>query len=245
MPSSFSISPIVEADIPEICAVGGAAFEKDRHTLLKAAHPTQPYDHAGGMAEGIKYQLGIPKERILMNKAVDDKTGQIIGLGVWGLRLNPPPPQPSAAKMPSNSAGPNFIKTDNPDLDGIARLRELTDSHFSDFQERIMPDGVRCLYVVGMNVHPDHQGRGVGSALMKLGTDRADKEGVFCWVHSSEDGAEFYRKCGFEVDDTLEVDLDHWAALMEPKIEPPAGDDKWGTYTFNYMIRQPKTGKDV
>lgn len=137
------------------------------------------------------------------------------------------------------------VKTDSPDLDGIARLEEHTSSHFSDFQNRVMPNGVRCMYVVGMNVHPDHQGRGVGTALMKLGTDLADKEDVFCWVHSSEDGAEFYRKHGFEIDDTLDIDLDHWAGQMDPKLEPPAGDQKWGTYTFRYMIRQPKAAKVV
>ena len=240
MPSSFSLSPIVEADIPEICAVSGAAFERDRHTMLKAAHPTDPYDHAGGMGEGVKYWLSLPKERILHMKAVDDESGRVIAFGVWGLRLSPPQPQSNPVKKPSNTAGQDYIKVDDPSLDGIARLKELTNSHFSDFQSRIMPDGVRCLYVVTMGVHPDHHGRGVGTALMKLGLDRADEEGVFCWVHSSDDGADFYRKCGFEVDDTLEVDLDHWAGLMNPPIEPPAGDEKWGMYTFRYMTRQPK-----
>lgn len=135
------------------------------------------------------------------------------------------------------------VKTDAPDLDGIARLGEHTSAHFADFQNRVMPDGVRCMYVMSVNIHPDHQGRGVGKALLNLATDRADQEDVFLWVHSSEDGAEFYRKCGFEVDDTLELDLDHWANLMDPAIPPPAGDEQWGTYTFRYMIRQPNRAK--
>lgn len=244
MPSpSFSISPIVEADIPGICALSGAAFEKDRHTLLKAAHPTRPYDHAGGMGGAVKYWLDIPKEKIMHMKAVDDETGEVIAFGVFGLRLSPPQPQPSSVKKPSNSVGQDYVKTDSPDLDGIARLEEHTSSHFADFQNRMMPDGVRCMYIMSMSVHPEHQGRGVGSALMKLGTDRADEEGVFCWVHSSEDGADFYRKCGFETDDTLEIDLDYWADQMDPKLVPPAGDEKWGTYIFRYMIRQPKPVK--
>lgn len=111
MSSSFSISPIVEADIPGICAVSGAAFEKDRHTLLKAAHPTRPYDHAGGMGEGVKYWLSLPKERILPMKAVDDETGEVIALGVFGLRLNPPQPQPSSVKKPSNSVGQDYVRS--------------------------------------------------------------------------------------------------------------------------------------
>lgn len=241
MPSSFSLSPMVEADMPGICAVSGAAFEKDRHTMLRAAHPTQPYHHAGGMGEAVKYWLSLPKERILPMKAVDHDTGQVIAFGVWGLRLKPPQPQPGTTTRPTQSVGQqHYTITSNPNLDGLAQLRELTDSHFSEFQNSIMPHGVRCLYVVAINVHPDHQGRGVGSALMKLGTHLADQERVFAWVHSSDEGVEFYRRCGFDIDDTLEIDFDHWAGLMSPKIKPPAGDEKWGTYTFRYMIRQSK-----
>lgn len=111
MPSSFSISPIVEADIPGLCAVSGASFEKDRHTLLKAAHPTRPYDHAGGMGEGVKYWLSVPKERIMPMKAVDDETGQLIAFGVWGLRLNPPQPQSNSIKKPSNAVGQDYVRS--------------------------------------------------------------------------------------------------------------------------------------
>lgn len=111
MPASFSISPIVEDDIPGICAVSGAAFANDRHTLLKAAHPTRPYDHAGGMGEGVKYWLSLPKENILPMKAVDDATGRVIAFGVWGLRLNPPQPQPSSVKKPSSSVGQDYVRS--------------------------------------------------------------------------------------------------------------------------------------
>lgn len=110
MPSTFSISPIVEDDIPGICALSGAAFESDRHTMLKASHPTRPYDHAGGMGDGVKYWLSLPKERIRPMKAVDDKTGQVIGIGVFGMRLNPSPPsQPSKVQRPSNAVGQDYV----------------------------------------------------------------------------------------------------------------------------------------
>lgn len=110
MSSPFSISPIVEDDIPGICVLSGSAFEADRHTMLKASHPTQPYDHAGGMGDGVKYWLSLPKERIMTLKAVDDQTGQVIGIGVFGMRLDPPPPsQPGNVKPPSNSVGKDYV----------------------------------------------------------------------------------------------------------------------------------------
>lgn len=78
--------------------------------MLKASHPTRPYDHAGGMGDGVKYWLSLPKERIMTLKAVNDQTGQVIGIGVFGMRLNPPAPsQPGNVKPPSNSVGKDYV----------------------------------------------------------------------------------------------------------------------------------------
>ncbi|KAF3766931.1 acyl-CoA N-acyltransferase [Cryphonectria parasitica EP155] len=258
--ASFSLKPITEDDIPALTKMESLTFESDRHTLLKAAHPTRPYDHAAGVPDMIKYRLSLPANKVELIKAVDDETGEILGHVCWGLRLSVPQPQPqppepssteqaeqgkakNSSKLPARVVPQDYEKTNAPDLDSIAQLEELTSSHFADFMKRVMPDGTRCMYVVGLSVHPAHQLRGVGTALMRRGTDRADAEGVFCWVHSSEAAAGMYRKCGFEVDDTLEIDLDHWAAPLD--IKPPAGDEKWGTYTFKYMIRQPRAVKDA
>lgn len=112
MSSPFSISPIVEDDIPGICALSGVAFETDRHTMLKAAHPTRPYDHAGGTGDAVKYWLSLPEGRLIALKAVDDKTGQVIAMGVYGMRLKPPPPQSSHTgdvEKPSNSVGKDYV----------------------------------------------------------------------------------------------------------------------------------------
>lgn len=248
--SSFSLKPATLADVPALAEIGGLGFETDRHTLLKAAHPTRPYHHAAGMSGAFEYWLGLPKDRIEITKAVDDETGQILGFVCWGFRLHPQPQQPTAAdsakeeadanaKRPSSAVAPEDSENAvPPDLDAIAQLEKLTSSHLAEYQATVMPLGTRAMYTVSISVHPAHHGRGVGTALIKHGTDRADREGVFCWVHSSEAGAAMFRKCGFDVDDTLEIDLDHWANQMN--IKPPSGDDEWGTYTFRYMIRQPR-----
>lgn len=246
--SSFSLKPVTVADVPALAEISGLGFETDRHTLLKAAHPTRPYDHAAGMPGAFEYWLGLPKDKIEITKAVDDETGQILGFVCWGFRLHPQPPQPTAeesameqdiAKGPSTAVPEDDEKAVSPDLDAIAQLEELTSSHLANYQQRIMSPATRAMYITSVSVHPAHHGRGVGTALIKHGTDRADREGVFCWVHSSEAGTAMFHKCGFEVDETLDIDLDHWANQMD--IKPPLGDDKWGMYTFRYMIRQPRT----
>lgn len=239
---SFSLAPVVSGDIPSLTEISGLGFENDRHTLLKAAHPTKPYDHAGGMSEAFEYWSSIPPGKVEVTKALDNKTGDIMGWVCWGMKLNiPAAPEPTEdeVKQPANSVSNEYVKTASPDLDALGQLAELTDLHLADFQDRVMPEGTRCMYVVSITVHPKYQGRGIGKALMRQGTQRADAEGVFCWVHSSEAAASLYRKCGFEIVDTLDIDLDEWASKMD--IKPPAGDDKWGKYTFRYMIRQPKS----
>lgn len=247
MPSTtpfLSLSPVVPDDIPALTEISGLGFENDRHTLLKAAHPTRPYEHASGMPEAFKYWLNLPPDKVEVTKAVDNETGEIMGFVCWATRLAKTVEKPAKITdgdntRPANSVSADHAKMDSPDLDALGQLAELTDSHLAEFQARVMPEGTRCMYVVGITIHPKFQGRGVGEALMRQGTQRADAEGVFCWVHSSEHGAGLYRKCGFEIDDTLEINLDEWASKMD--IKPPAGDDKWGKYTFRYMIRQPKS----
>ncbi|KAK2614625.1 hypothetical protein N8I77_001434 [Diaporthe amygdali] len=252
--SSFSLKPVVPSDFPAMAKMCGLAFEHDRHTMLKAAHPTNPYDHAAGMTGAFEYWLSRPAGKLELTKAVDDATGEILGFVCWGMSLDPntkqtksedgPPAEEGdkgaevSVEQPNNASSTDDVASQGTSPDPLEQLEEMTSSHLAAFQERVMPDGVRCMYVITITVHPNHQRRGIGPALIKQGTDRADAEGVFCWVHSSEAGVHTYQKCGFEEDDTLQIDLDDWARKLE--IKPPAGDDRWGIYTFKYMIRQPK-----
>ncbi|KAI3395627.1 hypothetical protein diail_1065 [Diaporthe ilicicola] len=257
--SSFTLKPVLPSDFPAMAEMCGLAFEHDRHTMLKAAHPTNPYNHAAGMTGAFEYWLSRPAGSLELTKAVDDATGEILGFVCWGLRLEKADLNTDTEQLPDDAAPtaeegdkdvqPSGEKPDanksadetqhqEPSLDPLEQLEEITSSHLAAFQERVMPKGTRAMYVITLTVHPRSQGRGVGPALIRQGTNRADAEGVFCWVHSSEAGWHTYQKCGFEEVDTLEIDMDDWARKLD--IKPPAGEDKWGTYKFRYLIRQPK-----
>lgn len=66
---------------------------------------------------------------------------------------------------------------------------------------RILEDGIMCMFY-DICVHPDHQGKNIGTLLMNHLIDKInDKEyisiGLFVWEGNST-ASEFYKKRGFE-----------------------------------------------
>ena len=61
-------------------------------------------------------------------------------------------------------------------------------------------------YVRDIGVHPDTQGRGLGSALMRPTLDRCDKEGLSAYIEASnERSAALYERLGFQHIEELRV----------------------------------------
>ena len=57
-------------------------------------------------------------------------------------------------------------------------------------------------YLVVLGVHPDAQGRGLGTAVMEPSLARADEQGLPCHLETSDPAnAAFYERFGFEVVD--------------------------------------------
>ena len=61
-------------------------------------------------------------------------------------------------------------------------------------------------YLAILGTHPDHQGRGLGTAVVTPGLAAADAAGVGCYLESSKEAnVPYYRRLGFEVTDTYEI----------------------------------------
>jgi ribosomal protein S18 acetylase RimI-like enzyme len=80
-----------------------------------------------------------------------------------------------------------------------ARARFFGMMRFIDASHKqLMPGRHWYLWVLG--VAPEAQGRGIGCALLRPILDRADAEGVPCYLETdTEPNVAFYRKSGFEV----------------------------------------------
>jgi len=132
------------------------------------------------------------------------------------------PPVPLAEFMPVLSGGPVFVACDEGDRPiGFAAAFDLID----------------CLYLRELSVHPDHQGKGVGSALLEAYIRRARSNGAACCALSTfrsvAFNAPFYRRRGF-----VELPLDQAPQQLRDRFhdEAPEGLDPASRIL---MVRRP------
>jgi ribosomal protein S18 acetylase RimI-like enzyme len=79
-------------------------------------------------------------------------------------------------------------------------------------------------YVPAIGVAPEHQGRGLGSALMRAGIARADRDGRPIYLETETEGnVGYYEHLGFDVIEQMvaaEIDLPFWLMLRRPAPTP-------------------------
>lgn len=61
---------------------------------------------------------------------------------------------------------------------------------------RVLADGLDCAYIADVAVHPDHQGRGLGTEIIRRLAERASgHKKIILYARAGTEG--FYRKLGF------------------------------------------------
>lgn len=243
---TFAVRAVQPEDAEAIGQISADAFLEDRQTQMKALGQN-PYDMRAEALRSLPDLLRNP--RAFSVKAVDETTGEIMGFCHWGFRGfasedlpkldGKPAPLPDKA-TPTNNNSQNKEESANeeqktepePQNDPIKKLEALTSADMNSWMEEVMPEGTKCMYVVGLSTAPKYQGRGVGKELLRWGTRICDARSVFAWVHSSDPGWKMYQKCGFRTIRKLDVDLDEYAPMPPPN---EGKDAKWGHYVFHAM----------
>jgi ribosomal protein S18 acetylase RimI-like enzyme len=76
-------------------------------------------------------------------------------------------------------------------------------------------------YLVAIGVDPDHQGRGIGSSLLRATLSRVDAEGASAYLEASTEGnSRLYGRHGFKVLETLKLGSDGppmWLMWRDPQ----------------------------
>ncbi|EEP77544.1 predicted protein [Uncinocarpus reesii 1704] len=124
--------------------------------------------------------------------AVDDETGEIVAVAKWNVFLDR-----AALEMWKRGA-----RTDRDmeiprgvDEEGYrfakGRMYEAKKKWFGE-------EGREHCFLAVLCTHPDHQGRGAGTLLLKYGLEIADKHGVESFLEASAKGLPLYERYGFE-----------------------------------------------
>jgi len=242
---SFSFVLANQEDVPSMGKLFGLAFASDSHTQVKLlAKPMS--EMVNEMNAALTSWLDKP-ERCLVIKAVEKSTNRIVGWVCWAhhgaentvsaasqVEEREQVDGSEASNPSENQQSDSNNNNTEEEKDSLRQMERQTDGDMERWMQKIMPIGTRCMILACLVVDPAFQSRGIGSALIQKGIERADKEGIFSWVHASEAGHYAFSKEGFQVKETFELDLDEYAPL------PREEDESWGTYTFRYMIRTPR-----
>lgn len=260
-PLSISIQPLQYTDIESCSEITSAAFDEDPHTVVKQLG-RNGYDMFTMTYTSLFNNLS--KKNYIHVKAVDEQTGEILGHASWAFRgvdvttlipwNGPSDPKPDLPDALSDNAKGQDEGKDERGPSSIDTLHALEDADMQSWLSQI-PSDTPCIFVIGLIVSPSHQRHGVGRRILQHGNAIADKLGMSVWVHSSHQAYEMYKKSGFEVVRTLEINLDEYAPRAPREGEPVmAGDGeredrgnadeneenhRWGMYIIRYMKRAP------
>ncbi len=89
---------------------------------------------------------------------------------------------------------------------GLGGFRKLT--AFDDVARKLHHEYAPMphWYLAAIGVEPSSQGQGIGSALMRPMLERADRDGVCCWLDThQEQNVRLYMRHGFEVSKRVEI----------------------------------------
>jgi GNAT superfamily N-acetyltransferase len=264
----FSLSYVIPDDIDALAQISADAFLDDRQTQMKALGRA-PYNMGEQMKVGLKQQLSSDRyvcikaveqtsgepmgwvcwafrgfEEGKLSKLKSRLLGADVDNAVKSQSNSSPndassTPNEGAKSVQTQTEATAEMNNDSPGDDSIKRLEVMTNQDMQKWMKILMPEGAKCMIVVGCSVATKFQSLGVGSALLNWGTEVADEAGVYIWVHSSDNrpAVRAYQKHGFEVVGTLDVDLDEYSPA------PPPGEGEgqlWGHYVFRYMKRLPR-----
>jgi GNAT superfamily N-acetyltransferase len=171
------------ADVPALATALAAAFRTDpvwRWMVPDLARWDARADAAFGHEVAVKLKYG-------HSYTTDDRAGAAL----WA----PPGTWRGSLADALQVAAPMLRLTGRGARRGLGVLRASDRAH---------PRGDDHWYLAVLGTHPDHQGRGVGSAVLRPVLERCDLDGSGAYLESSKpENVPFYERHGFAVTDVI------------------------------------------
>lgn len=179
----FQMRKAVPADIPALCAVYFSAFAD---TIVgRLVFPPRSEAARAFWVENLTRELPDTSFEFLVmtTRAEDASEEQVVGYAKWirpGTPIEMPPP---AEAWPQDG---------NPGL-AVEFFGGLAATH------RRMMDGRPHWYLELIGVRKEWMGKGAASSMMRWGVQRADEDGLPCFLEATPNGRGMYEKYGFRV----------------------------------------------
>ena len=216
---AYYMQPATVDDAPAIAEVFQKAFEGDH--IMGYFYSNTPKDMI--WEKDLKYfkeNIGVGTlygERY--TKVVEDSTGKIVAFSAWQYPYHLTPEQKSKKEEdlkekakephPPGAQGPlieeAFGKLNAGRKKWIIPEKTFCKSHLCPQIPWSFAQSAVVLHILA--VHPDHQGKGLGSALIKPGLEEADRVGAQTYIEASPAGLAVYLKYGWKTVDEMVVDM--------------------------------------
>ncbi|KAL4878346.1 acyl-CoA N-acyltransferase [Aspergillus karnatakaensis] len=244
MPSTstptFTITPLPPTDAPEAFAVSDMAFASF-NAMLHTTYPLPPSSLAHLTTTRLHLIKTYPKATML--KAVDNASGKIIGAARWLVvtedeivtesledvitgylafrvpETNVPASRGFYAMATRGKRAVLSVKNGQGQGTGDVEVGEDADREGSVVLRKRVE--LETLFV-----HPEHQGKGVGSALLDWGVCEAERLGLVVYLEATEAGRPLYERAGFEAVETVVFDAAEFGGF--------------GRQTYTFMLREPR-----
>ncbi|KAH6893146.1 acyl-CoA N-acyltransferase [Thelonectria olida] len=203
--------PVGVADVPSLCAVYFSAFADT--TIGRRVFPPTSEAAKQFWIESLTKDLENPNFEFLVMtnrppSSSPEEEEEIIAYAKWvrpGTPVKMPPPVDAWPQDGNPALAVEFFGT-------------LAASH-----KRIMEHRPHW-YLDLIGVRKEWMGKGAASALMRWGVDRADEDGLPCFLEATPNGRGMYEKYGFRV------------------VEEQEFDSPYGRALDFYMVRDAKAG---
>ncbi len=191
-PDSRAVVPLEKSEHPRAGAVLGRAFYNDPQWAALVPDPTIRRERLPIMF------IGAAK----MTHASGGSPERTAGFEAVALWLAPG--REIGARAIASSAGTAARWLLTPPVQNIRRLARVM-RQFDKKKKHLMREP--HWYLMAIGVDPDHQGEGHGSALVRAGIRRADRDAKMIYLETeTEQNATFYERLGFEVLDEMTIE---------------------------------------
>ncbi|KAL1844794.1 hypothetical protein VTK73DRAFT_1789 [Phialemonium thermophilum] len=199
---AYAVLPALLPDIEKVYDCYFAAFQADPsgRRLLDILFPrgvTSPSFRRAQAEATASYWRGADAQYTF--KCVEAQTGAIVGMALCDIfvrRQDVTPPPEGAAQRGGDSSDGEWPGI--PWLEGEEKARaERVVKPLWEMREKLW-GGKRYIYVHVFAVHPDHQGRGAGTALVQHIVDVGAATGLPIYLESAPTSTRLYEKLGFQ-----------------------------------------------